>query len=105
MKTWRLLPVLLLPLLLCSLAPPATAAAATGNFPTQFSSQKAARVAPWIALNQAVMQRLRAAGGTDIKRPSATPNAAHGTCGKNQQLCDCTDKCVPITKPCPGCVY
>ena len=105
MKVLRVLTVILLPLLLCGSAPPAKAAAATGNSPTQFSSQKAARVAPWIALNQAVMQRLTASAGAEVKRPSATSNGANSKCGKNQQLCECNGKCTSITKPCPGCIY
>ena len=103
MKVLRVLTVILLPLLLCSLAPLAKAAAATGNSPTQFSAQKAARVAPWITLNQAIMQKLTAPVGTEVKRPNATPNGAKGSCGKNRYLCDCTGKCIPLTGSC-GCV-
>ena len=104
MKTSHLLPVILLPLLLCSLAHVATGAAAIRNFPSHFSDQKAAHVAPWIALNQVVMQKLTASLGTEVKRPNATANGAHGTCGRNKQLCDCTGRCISITQLCSGCV-
>ena len=106
MKTSRLLPLILLPLLLCSLAQVATAAAATGNFPTRLSSQTAAHVAPWIALNQAVMQRLAASSGAAVAGLHGTPRAAHGvhTCNKNQEWCDCRGKCVTIGNCTAGCI-
>ena len=73
MRTFRLLPVVLL---LFSSLLAATTAAATGN--------ATARVAPWIALNHTVMQKLVAPNGTTI---ASQPSAGCSSCKKNERCC------------------
>jgi len=103
-KTLHLLPSILLLLLLCTMAHAATPAAATGKTANQLVNHSAVNVAPWIALNQMVMRRLAGIIGAAVESPSAVPQGGNGRCGKGHQLCDCSGKCIPIDKTCPGCI-
>jgi len=102
-KALRLLPGILLSLLLCTLAHAATPAAAIDNSTTHLSSQTVARVAPWIALNQGVMQRLALArsNGTVMAKPPGTPCLVNTDCRKNEICCN---PCEGIFGYCPQCI-